>query len=632
MDYTNPIPDELALLLSQKFKGAYMPSLQILRNKVEGFTSHYLISYISFSTGKSRRTQTYICRHSKTKYKCQAKLYIEYDSDNHLATFMNIDQMHNHKFEKESYKRMRNTLTQYQREKIVEATRFAISSQNLRISLNLSCTKDVLYGLRRKVITDLKENEMSNMIKEIEHHDNWSNIILSDDQNKLESIYIVHDRVAENDYVNDIIIVDDTSCTNYYGLPLVALIAIDENNRNQLLSFALISSREQTSFANYFVKVKEKIGDIRLFVTDRNLSQINAIKEVWPNAFIIYCHRHIAKNILDKVGIEMYNNFQNMINLKITEEQLLDRFTEYIQENEEGFGAKVLENLIKEKDHWLPSIILTYTHLGNDTTNRVEGFFGSLKSLTEHRVLNLQFLLRALFLKGDSLLKLSAGDQQLFSDEFLMNEEESKKIGNFPFSVIYAEYLELISKGSLSTEYSDCCCKIHMLYGLPCRHLLLQRLKEEKNPLLCQEDVPKRWCRGTCDGVIPQTPAILTRERSTPIIDTSKNWDYTSCIHKFEKYFSNAKRDDRIREILDNALIELSSIQHQNDTNEEILPPNNLLIPGAPKTHPRKNVDQLHDNIKIHGSGAPRIKKQYRCSICHSTNHTAPRCPNNTDL
>ena len=84
MDYTNPIPDELALLLSQKFKGAYMPSLQILRNKVEGFTSHYLISYISFSTGKSRRTQTYICRHSKTKYKCQAKLYIEYDSDNHL--------------------------------------------------------------------------------------------------------------------------------------------------------------------------------------------------------------------------------------------------------------------------------------------------------------------------------------------------------------------------------------------------------------------------------------------------------------------------------------------------------------------------------------------------------------------
>ena len=58
--------------------------------------------------------------------------------------------------------------------------------------------------------------------------------------------------------------------------------------------------------------------------------------------------------------------------------------------------------------------------------------------------------------------------------------------------------------------------------------------------------------------------------------------------------------------------------QHQNDTNEEILPPNNLLIPGAPKTHPRKNVDQLHDKIKIHGSGAPRIKKQYRCSICHA--------------
>lgn len=100
------------------------------------------------------------------------------------------------------------------------------------------------------------------MIKEIEHHNNLSFIIISDDQDKLESIYITHDRVAENDYTNDIINVDDTSCTNYYGLPLVALIFIDDNNRNQLLSFALISSREQISFENYFIKVKEKIGDI----------------------------------------------------------------------------------------------------------------------------------------------------------------------------------------------------------------------------------------------------------------------------------------------------------------------------------------------------------------------------------
>ena len=220
------------------------------------------------------------------------------------------------------------------------------------------------------------------------------------------------------------------------------------------------------------------IGDILVFVTDRNISQINAIKIVWPNAHIIYCH--IAKNILEKVGVQMYNNFKDTINMKITEEQLIDRFNEYIQANEFGLGAKVVENLLNEKQHLLPSIIITYTHLGNGTTNRVEGFFGSLKSLTEHKILNLQFLLRALFLKADSLLRTSSMDQLIISDEFLMTENDSKKMGKYLFTVIFSKHMELISKGSLSTEYSDFCCKIHMIYGLPCRHLLLQRLREKK--------------------------------------------------------------------------------------------------------------------------------------------------------
>lgn len=88
----------------------------------------------------------------------------------------------------------------------------------------------------------------------------------------------------------------------------------------------------------------------------------------------------------------MYNNFQDMINMKITEEQLIDRFNEYIEDNEHGFGVKILENLLKEKEHWLPSIIITYTHLGNDTTNRVEGFFDYLKTLTEHKILNFFYM------------------------------------------------------------------------------------------------------------------------------------------------------------------------------------------------------------------------------------------------
>lgn len=116
------------------------------------------------------------------------------------------------------------------------------------------------------------------MINEIETHKNWTHFVITDDQNKLKALYILHNRIVENEYPHDVIIIDDTACTNYYALPLVALIAVDENYWNELLSFALIDSREQISFINYFQKLKEVIGDIRVFVTDRNLSQINRIK------------------------------------------------------------------------------------------------------------------------------------------------------------------------------------------------------------------------------------------------------------------------------------------------------------------------------------------------------------------
>lgn len=82
-------------------------------------------------------------------------------------------------------------------------------------------------------------------------------------------------------------------------------------------------------------------------------------------------------------------------------------------------------------------------------------------------------------------------DQQILSDEFLMADDELKKIGIFQFTLIFSEYMELISKGFLSTEYSDTCCKIHMIYGLPCRYLLLERLKKNQNHLLSVGDASR---------------------------------------------------------------------------------------------------------------------------------------------
>ena len=64
---------------------------------------------------------------------------------------------------------------------------------------------------------------------------------------------------------------------------------------------------------------------------------------------------------------------------EITEEQLLKEFRNYIDENNENDrfskGVHLLETLLNETEHWLPSTIKYYTYEDKTTTNRIDCFF-----------------------------------------------------------------------------------------------------------------------------------------------------------------------------------------------------------------------------------------------------------------
>ena len=250
------------------------------------------------------------------------------------------------------------------------------------------------------------------------------------------------------------------------------------------------------------------------------------------------------------------------------------------------------------------------------TSNRVEGFFGSLKNLLEHKIVTLGNLVYAIYLRGERLRILSKSDKPTIIPQELMGKEDSKKLGTFASAMIFSEYMDLKLNGVLSIPYSETCCKNHTLYNLPCKHLILMRIKEDKNPLLTINDIPCRW--------------IITNENKTDNPNTierylrpknkENNWSYSNCIDKFERFFSLANRSLEIRNILDKALNDLCSLEHETGEDGDILPPEHIQISGAPSRYPRNNVDK---------AGAPKVKKKYRCSICGGDTHTAPRCPKN---
>ena len=490
-----------------------------------------------------------------------------------------------------------------------------MSAFQIRLTEKLTCSKDVLYSARREEIRKLKESEMDDLMREIQGWHNWENEVRTLDK-KLESLYFFHIPVMSTPYARDIAVIDDTSCTNFYGLPLLVIIAVDENFRSQVMSFSVLPGRRTEDFVAYLTAVKNRVGIIRLFVCDRNKTQIRAIRQVFPEAKIIYCAIHIGRNLKQKVGKEMQILYKKMRRSVIGEDEFLEVCEDHIRSNPGAKSSKLLTGLLTEREHWLPSITGQYTHCDNETSNRVEGFFGTLKKLIDHKTQTLARLVRAVYLRSERMLLTSLNDRQMSLPDDLMSDDDVAQVGNYALAMCLSEYMDLHDKGVLTNEYSATCCNNHAMFDLPCRHLLLQRMKEDCCPLLSIDDIPQRWRRSI--QIEERSPNTVERVALTKN-DNDQEWSYSACVAKFERYFSNARRSEKVRMVLNDALDILHSVEHAAGSDaDDLLPPDNMLLPGAHEVHPRRHVDL---------PGAKRTRKKYKCSLCGNTDHTAPRCP-----
>ena len=354
--------------------------------------------FVSVKTGPTRKIQQFACQFHNSNYQCKALVSYYYDKETNTIFLEEMCNQHTHPISEILPTKSRNTLTYLQRSRIQIATQEGFKATTIKRKENLVCSKDVLYASRRRILKELREDEIKILLAIMCDYNNWTNGIFIDETNKFVCCFSLHNHMLNCPYARDIVIIDDTSCTNFYGKPLITMIVEDENGKNQVLSFGIMEDRCKNSFRIYFSNVKKLIGDIEVFVTDRNFTQIDAVCELWPNAIIIYCTRHIGKNIKDKVSKEMYEEFQKMLHNKKTEEELLKDFRDYIVAHQDTQASNVLQGLLDSTEHWLSSITSKYMHRGNSTSNRVEGFFGSFKNFTDHDILSLGELVKTIYI------------------------------------------------------------------------------------------------------------------------------------------------------------------------------------------------------------------------------------------
>ena len=183
-------------------------------------------------------------------------------------------------------------------------------------------------------------------------------------------------------------------------------------------------SPTKKSFVDILQSLKLVIHSIRVFIVDRLKAQIEAIKQVYPESFWVFCRVHIGRNIESNFGRNTFvvNLFWNFVKKKISEEE----YTNKLQTLFTNTSSMHIRNLLDEIDHYSPYNLKKKRIRGHFTTNAAEGSFGNIKKWSNHELLPLKKILKLFINEADIMMKnhLNVKVKQLNSNVY-----KGKKLG-----------------------------------------------------------------------------------------------------------------------------------------------------------------------------------------------------------
>ena len=411
-----------------------------------------------------------------------------------------------------------------------------------------------------------------------------------DENNLFYSLLIVNARIRKCAYSNDIVMIDDTVCTNQFGYPFINFIVFDENNMVQNLAVAIITSKEENNFVNIFQNLKEIIPEIRVFVIDRLRSQINALQKVYPQAYLVYCRIHIYRNIKNKMGSnkEILNLFWNFVEIIITEIEYINKLKKAIE------NSAHLRNLLNDIEHYNPYILRKLRMRGHYSTNAIEGSFGNLKKWTDHKILPLQNILKMFVSQSRIAIKNHCKIKYEDLDPHIYRGKRLGKYASIKIGKRYQKCLRLMAYLSHKDEkiaadavnYMQL-CNCNGEKDLPYVHQLYERIStfQKEQPLVTEEDIPDVFFFNPSEYVIPSIEKTTTIKSKQ-----TEDWSFCSTMNKVGYFADLAQRSELVRKIFREFYKKAEDLKRTIDPMAK----NIIVTPGAQPTVPSTIVNKFN--------------------------------------
>ena len=336
-------------------QGTTIVSISELKTRIKDESIKYICPYscIDSNFNKNDRNIYYmkfVCKfHTQRLGNCKSSFLLRI-KDNVIITFTFLCHYHNHKINNYSIGSKVPLLTSQQIEKMQNDAEIGMPTSLIRRFHAPDITSNQMYNIIRKHKNMRFENEIQHLYQYTQSLKNKYDIIWKNDsENKFKSLLMINARIRDRPYSRNIVVIDDTECTNRFNYPLLPFLVFDEHNKVQMLAISIIINKEKKSFIDILQSLKLAISSIRIFIVDRLKAQVEAIKHVYPESFWVFCHVHIGRNIESKFGRNTFvaSLFWNFVRKKISEEEYVNELKKLLCNTD----SRHVQNLLDEIDH-----------------------------------------------------------------------------------------------------------------------------------------------------------------------------------------------------------------------------------------------------------------------------------------
>ena len=257
--------------------------------------------FVMVDGGRGRSLFTFKCVYNG----CSAFLDVRVLPHVDIVKWVLMDVSHRHDFSVFPQRLPRNTFRAETKAAIRNMVLQNHSSAEIRLKNNVLCNKDVFYNAVRMAREEKKEEQSRALRDAAAKSDIWSSEIHLMENNVFHEAFFVNAVLLARRLNVTNVYMDDTSCTNTFGLPVVSVLCRDDYDTVHCVAWELLRNRTTDAFVRFLTFVSKFYRDVKTVVCDRHVAQRNTIVRVFGESVkVLHCCVHVARNIQRHTGMK----------------------------------------------------------------------------------------------------------------------------------------------------------------------------------------------------------------------------------------------------------------------------------------------------------------------------------------